>query len=240
MIAAVLNSPFNFGAPPGGDPYFASVVLGLHLDGTDGSTTITDVKGNTCAAVNGAAISTAQSKFGGASLLLDGTNDHVQITNPGAAFDLGSSDFTFDWWFRSANVATPSSQPIWAWRNTAGSSVAQLAPFLRSGALRLILSFDGSTVATLAAFGAASMSLSNNTWHFCRMTRSGSDFKLYIDGTQRGSTYTNATAFTNLSGDCWLGRRHTVYYPGNIDDFLVTIGVARDGAEVPSAEFLNS
>ena len=235
-----LLNPYLFAAAAGGDPYWANVVLGLHLDGTDGSTTITDVKGNTCTAVNGAAISTAQSKFGGASLLLDGTNDHVQITDPGAAFDLGSSDFTFDWWFYNANVATSSSRPIWAWRNTSGSNNAQLAPYLRANALRMFISFDGVTNATTAAFGAGSMSLSNDTWHFCRMTRSGSDFKLYIDGAQRGSTYTNATAFTNLSRDCWLGRVNLTYYPGSIDDFLVTIGVARDGAEVPTAAFLDS
>jgi hypothetical protein len=212
----------------------------LHLDGTNGSTTITDVKGNACTAVNGAAISTAQSKFGGSSLLLDGTNDHVQITNPGSAFDLGSSNFTIDWWFRSANVAITSSKPMWAWRNTGAANNSHIACNLRSNALRVAISFDNSTDATTAAFGAASMSISNDTWHFCRLTRSGSDFKLFIDGTQRGSTYSNATSFTNVSRDCWLGKNNAAYYPDYLDDFRVTIGVARDGSEVPTAAFPDS
>ena len=74
-MSSFLN-PYRFAAAAGGDPDWANVVLLLHLDGTDGSTTITDVKGNTCTTINTAAISTAQSKFGGASLLLDGLADH--------------------------------------------------------------------------------------------------------------------------------------------------------------------
>jgi hypothetical protein len=237
-MSFIIN-PYRF-ATGASDPYWSSVVSLLHLNGANGSTTITDVKGNTCTAAGGAAISTAQSKFGGASLLLDGSNDNVQITDPGSSFNLGSSDFTFDWWFRHANVATSTSHPVWAWRNTSGSNNVLLAPFVRSSALRVTISFDGSTDATTAAFGTASMSLSNDTWHFCRLTRSGSDFKLFIDGTQRGTTYTNATAFTNVSRDCWLGRRNLAYYPGYIDDFRVTIGVARVGTEVPTIAFPDS
>lgn len=243
MVSSILQhrrKAFRSSGPT--DPYFASVVALLHLDGTDGSTTITDVKGNTCTANSGAAISTAQSKFGGASLLLDGTNDHVRITNPGSAFDLGSSDFTFDWWFQTANVAITSSKPIISWRHSGDVNNSQLVANLRGNALRVGISFDGSSDATLAAFGTGSMSLVNNTWHFCRLIRSGPDYKLYIDGVQRGSTYTPAgnPSFSNLSRDCWLGKNNLAYYPGYIDDFRVTIGVARDGSEVPTAAFPDS
>jgi hypothetical protein len=221
------------------DPDFASVVALLHLDGSDGSTTITDVKGNTCAASGGATISTAQSKFGGASLLLDGTNDHVQITSPGSAFDLGSSNWTFDWWFRSADVATSTPRTLWSWRNTGAANNTQLAAQVRSNSIRVTVSFDGATDNTFAAFGTAAMSISNNTWHFCRMVRNGADYRLFIDGVQRGSTYTPAgnPSFSNLSRDCWIGRNNATYFPGYIDDFRVTIGVARDGSEVPTAAF---
>ena len=236
----MIINPYRFAAAGPTDPYWSSVVALLHLDGTNGSTTITDVKGTTCTAVNGAAISTAQSKFGGSSLLLDGTNDHVQITSPGSAFDLGSSDFTLDWWFNSANVAITSSKPMWSWRHTGAANNTQLAANLRGSCIRVTISFDGVNDATLAAFGTSSMSLVNDTWHFCRMTRSGSDFKLFIDGTQRGTTYTNSTAFSNLSRDCWLGRNNLTYFPGYLDEFRVSIGVARDGSEVPTAAFPNA
>lgn len=243
MVSSILQHRRKGFRPSGPtDPYWANVVALLHLDGTNGSTTITEVKGHTCTAVNGAAISTAQSKFGGASLLLDGTNDYVQITSPGSAFDLGSSDFTFDWWFQTANVAISSSKPIISWRHNDGVNNSQLVVNLRANALRVGISFDGSSDATLAAFGTGSMSLVNDTWHFCRLTRSGSDFKLFIDGVQRGSTYTPAgnPSFSNLSRDCWLGKNNLTYFPGYIDEVRVTIGVARDGSELPTSAFPNA
>lgn len=214
----------------------------MHLNGANASTTITDQKGNTTTATNGAAISTAQSQFGGSSLLLDGTDDFVQIANPGSAFDLGSSDFTFDWWFRTSNVSITSSKPMWSWRHTGAANNTQFAANLRSGAIRVTVSFDGVTDNTFAAFGTGAMSLVNDTWHFCRITRSGADYKLFIDGVQKGTTYTPAgnPSFTNLSRDCWLGRNNLTYFPGYIDDFRVTIGVARSGSEVPTAAFPDS
>ena len=241
MVSSTLQHRRKAFRPSGPtDPYWANVVALLHLDGTNGSTTITDVKGNTCTAVNGAAISTAESRFGGASLLLDGINDHIAIDDPGSAFDLGSSNFTFDWWFRSPNVAGGSNRPMWSWRHTGAVNNTQIAATLRANAIRLTISFDGINDVTFAAFGTASMSLTNDTWHFARVTRSGSTFRLFVDGTQRGTTYTNATAFSALSRQCWLGRNNISYFEGNLDDFRVTIGVARDGAEVPTVAFPDS
>jgi hypothetical protein len=89
----------------GGDPNFGSVVALLHFDGTNGSTTFTDQKGNTWTAVSGAKISTAQSKFGGASLLLNGSSDYATVPNF-AGLDFGSGNFTIEGWVRPANVTS--------------------------------------------------------------------------------------------------------------------------------------
>ena len=64
-----------------GDVYYPQTSLLMHFNGTNGSTTMTDNSKNniTVTATNGAAISTAQSKFGGTSLLLDGTDDYLQV-----------------------------------------------------------------------------------------------------------------------------------------------------------------
>lgn len=238
----MIINPFIFAAAPSGpsDPLWGSVVTLLHLDSAAGSV-LTDQKGNTCLLGGGATIDAAQKKFGAGSLSLDGTNDYVVIDDPGSAFDLGSSAFTFDWWFYNSNVSITSSKPMWSWRHTDGNNNTQLAANLRGGAIRVSISFDGSSDATLAAFGTGSMSLVNDTWHFCRLTRAASEFKLFIDGTQRGTTYTNATAFSALSRQCWLGKNNLTYFPGHIDDFRVTIGGGpRDGSEVPTAAFPDS
>src|SRR3990167_5305793 len=81
-------------------------VLMLHMDGTDGATTFTDSSDNakTMTAVGNAQIDTAQSKFGGASGLFDGTGDW--LTTPDSTdWDLGTGDFTIDFWIRFSSVA---------------------------------------------------------------------------------------------------------------------------------------
>src|SRR3990167_7743345 len=51
----------------------------LHMDGTNGSTTFTDEIGKTVTANGNAQISTAQSKFGGASGLFNGAGDWIDV-----------------------------------------------------------------------------------------------------------------------------------------------------------------
>jgi hypothetical protein len=74
------------------DALFDDVVLLLHADGTDGSTTITDSSSyaHTCTAAGGAKISTdVAAMFGGASLKMDGTSAVVNIPDH-ACFDFGA------------------------------------------------------------------------------------------------------------------------------------------------------
>src|SRR3990167_7740340 len=75
--------------------------LMLHMDGADASTTFTDETGKTVTANGNAQIDTAQSKFGGAAALFDGAGDYLTVSGS-ADWDLGTGDFTIDFWFRSA------------------------------------------------------------------------------------------------------------------------------------------
>lgn len=75
----------------------------LHCDGTDGSTTFSDngVTGHTVTANGNAQIDTAQSKFGNASGLFDGTGDYLTIPDH-ADWNFGTGNFTIDAWIRFA------------------------------------------------------------------------------------------------------------------------------------------
>lgn len=67
-----------------GDQNWYSKVLGLHCDGTNGSTTITDVKGKTATRFGNTQISTAQyPPLTGktSSLYFDGTGDYLTYAN---------------------------------------------------------------------------------------------------------------------------------------------------------------
>ena len=64
-----------------GDVYFSKVAALLPFDGTNGATSTTDSSNSnhTVTFGGGAEISTAQSKFGGSSLSLDGNGDYVEL-----------------------------------------------------------------------------------------------------------------------------------------------------------------
>jgi hypothetical protein len=75
----------------------------LHFDGADATTAFPDDAPTTVAhtwtAAGNAQVDTADSKFGGASLLLDGVGDWV-TTVDSADFTLGTSDFTIECWYK--------------------------------------------------------------------------------------------------------------------------------------------
>ena len=83
-----------------------NTVLLLHGDGTDGSTTFTDVTGKTVTPYGNAHISTAQSKFGGASMRFDGVGDRLVCNHPDFVFN--ASPFTVELWFYRVGAGTHS------------------------------------------------------------------------------------------------------------------------------------
>jgi hypothetical protein len=87
------------------DPNFASVVLLVGFDGSDGSTTFTDESGaaHALTAVGNVQVDTAQSKFGGASGLFDGAGDAITAADS-AAWHFGTGDFTVEAWVRFSRV----------------------------------------------------------------------------------------------------------------------------------------
>jgi hypothetical protein len=69
------------------------------MDGANASTSFIDNSPTpkTVVANGNIQISTAQSKFGGASAYFDGSGDFLQIAN-NQDFNMGSGDFTIEFW----------------------------------------------------------------------------------------------------------------------------------------------
>lgn len=82
----------------GSDPFWANVVSLLWFNGN-----LTDERGKTWTANNGASTSSAQSKFGGSSLLL--TNTQSIETAASTDFDF-PGQFCFDGWFYFASFGS--------------------------------------------------------------------------------------------------------------------------------------
>ena len=98
MLLPGLGAPI--GLIGGGVPDVNTLLL-LHCNGADTSTTFIDSsRSHKTVTPNGnSQIDTAQSKFGGASSLFDGTGDYLSVPDS-EDWNFGTGSFTFDFWVR--------------------------------------------------------------------------------------------------------------------------------------------
>lgn len=189
----------------------ANTVLLLHNDGNNGSTTFLDASLNhfPMAANAGGVISTAQSKFGGASGAFFGTNDSV-IT-PDAVGLTPSGDYTIDFWaFPTALVGGTFygalhkgfNGPYWFYIDSAGG--------WRFFASSTGVSWD---IAANVSIGAASVS----TWQHIAVSRSGNTYRLFNNGVQQSTFSNSSTPFQNTS-PFEVGNTGGTPFQGYIDE----------------------
>jgi hypothetical protein len=209
------------------DPSFANVSLLMH-----GNSTFLDSssKARTFTTTGSAAISSVQSKFGGASMLFNG-GYAAGSTGTLADFQFGTGNFTVEFWmWRSSTkadalvVATGtdgSSNGGWWFNFQAGNAV-----FFVGG---------GVNVTRVGANSADSL------WHHWAVARSGTAMRLFRDGTLVATTTTavNITASNIHVGGTPFDGGFDVAFNGYVDDLRITKGVARYTANftVPTAAF---
>jgi hypothetical protein len=166
--------------------------------------------------VGGARVSTAVSKYSGSSLYFDGTGDYaVQPTN--LNFGYGTGDFTIEFWLYLNTVS--ADQTIVS--NL--SSATSVNPHIYlNGASNTIRFFTNS------ADRITGSSLSANTWYHIAVCRASGSTKMFINGTQTGSTYTDANNYGTTApigiGTYWSSGSPvtTLTLNGYIDDLRVT------------------
>jgi len=210
-----------------GDAYYPQVAALLHFDGVNGSTVITDNSKNnlTVTAANGAAISTAQSKFGGASAFFDGVGDYLTVaSNSMFALD---TDFTIEFWFR---VTGTTGQGSSGEQGMAGSGA--------SGASRWMLRLQGTSTKVLSWWlntpsnnVVGSTSIQQNVWYNIALVRNGSstnNVKLYLNGTLESQS---TSTYSVPAESIYIGRGYSnfdgEYFQGYIDELRITNGYAR-------------
>lgn len=201
------------------------VVFGSHLDGTDGATAATDFSTAQAAKTitfNGnAQLDTGRTpKFGTAALLTDGSGDSITCADS-ADWDFGTGDFTIDFWWN------PISQAInQALFDVGGGYSLTGVQFYQSDSGSLQVYVHGVSV-----FGTLAPSFSNGTWYHLELARSGTDLRLFKDGTQLGSTATNSTDITGSVGGLIIGAGAggliTLDSNGSFDEPRISKGIAR-------------
>lgn len=230
------------GAVPATDPHFANVSLLLHMDGSNGSTTITDNSPSpqTLTANGNAQISTAQSVFGGACLALDGSGDYVSCP-AFAGIQFGSGNFTVEFRFRTTVInqrAVIFGQGNSAGSNSSGSVMIELT----AGNLIEASGFSGSSQVAICT---GTTSIAAGVWYAGCYERSGNDFRLMINGTVEDSANVSTTLNTSTNA-LGIGRfgefTSSLYVTGFIDEMRVTKGVARYGGNytLAASAFPNS
>ena len=160
---------------------------------------------NTFTGTGDAALSTVASKFGSASLLLDGNGDYIRPDNN---VFWGDADFTVEFWFRGGDVETGS---YFLFDNTiSGSDGIRIT--VASGYANLII--DG------VAYGIGG-SVTNNTWHNVAVVRNGNNYSMYLDGTNVGSRTVTAKDYSDRRFVLGAGQVSLGYqsFDGYIDEF---------------------
>jgi hypothetical protein len=183
--------------------YGDDCVLMLKCDGTDASTTFTDSSdsAHTVTANGNAQVDTAQSKFSGASLIVDGAGDYLSIPDSDN-WNLGTGDFTIDFFVRFNGDPSGTTTPL-------------LGQY-QNGTNKWEIYYD-NTVIWFRQNNAGSVDIdiqktwnpATATWYHVELDRSGSNWYFFIDGTQVGTTGSDASSIASFSGELYIGRRLT-------------------------------
>lgn len=180
------------------DPYWAQTTLILRMNGSDGSSTFNDSSsfGRTVTASNSTdfTVSTTQSKSGGTSCKCTGDGGRLRATNTSATELTG--DFTVEAWVYLTATPVGGCAPFGIYRATGTSYMIPL--WWTDNKLYLNDSGDKITGTT---------TVTRDAWHHIAVTRSGSTCRLWLDGTQEGSTYTQSNTFCSNGDYTYIGSK---------------------------------
>lgn len=198
----------------------AGLVLQLHLDGTNGSTTFTDSSAFARAPSGTAgtpALDTAQAKWGASSCYFDGT-DVIGYTND-VAFQLAAGDFTVECWCR------PSASGN-SWRGLVGFGNGSSGPCLYAtmgfGTLRPTFYGSGSSILTHQT------TMTPDTWNHVAACRKNGTVKVFLNGVQSTTsmTFTNTFPSSTVTVGASTFSGAGEGFTGHIDDVRIVKGLA--------------
>ena len=197
----------------------------LHINGTSGSQVFTDSTDNpkTIAANGNAQISTAQSKFGGASGYFDGLGDYLSVSSS-SDWNIGTGDFTIDFWYYADS---PSAEAEFfnmapAYNSTLENTRIKISrdySYIRGG-------INGSIVVSNSG------GVFDANWHHVALVRYSGNVNLFIDGvgitaTSNSSSVTNDNLYIGVGNHPEGTIPTTEYWKGYLDEIRVSNGIAR-------------
>ena len=155
------------------------------------------------------------STSGSGSVFLNGSAGTYFTYGSQAPFAFGTGDFTIEFWMYTANVI---SQNIFFDGRASGTN----------GAYPTIYFVNGNIYYLTAGINAITGTITTNTWYHIAVARSGTVTKMFVNGTQAGSPYTDTTNYL-ISGPtigCSSLATGVSPYTGYFSNFRIVKGTA--------------
>jgi hypothetical protein len=148
---------------------------------------------HTVTANGNAQVSTAQAKFGSGSYTSNSLAGFLQVT-PVTSFAFGTGNFTIEFWYRPVSFAT-------------AASLIGFRPVATNGNYPVIYVNTNTSVAYYTQATDRIVTATNvitiNQWNSIALVRNNSATRMYINGTQSGSTFGDGINY--LAGSCIIG-----------------------------------
>jgi hypothetical protein len=227
QLIALANGTATYGSSTiSADPYFTSVSLLLHMDGTNGSTTFVDSSFNKfpMTTVGVASVDTSAPMFGTGAMNLTTANGSAGLSTPitaGGPLDMGANDFTVEGWFNYGYNSGLDST-LFSTYSTAG--YGGMVVFAEHSDVYFMVIIG---VTQYACFSPTA-TLSTGVWHSWAAVRQGTSITAFLDGVAGTPVTIPAGAIlTDLTmgvGNQPLAANH---FKGEMDEVRVTKGIAR-------------
>jgi len=147
-----------------------------------------------------------------------------------ADFNFGSGDFTVDFWVNYRSTPVSGSQYTFYSQETDANN--QIGFFLENvgGTLKYRFYVYASSSYSIH-IEVPVVTLAINTWYHMALVRNGSNWFIFQDGVQIGSTTVSSVSYLDSTGSFLIGARGfstlADYFNGYIDEFRVSKGIAR-------------
>ena len=198
-----------------------------HMDGTDGSNLFLDDNGTqgrgnavVATAINNAQISTAQSKFGSASAVFDGTNDIIALgrdDDSNYVLVPRTGEFTWELWIRFDNVSTGS---IFLATSIYGA-YGDANPVGRSW-MGLLYGKPTFTINGGPTISDTTNASADTWYHFAASRDSSNDVRFFLNGTLIGTSNSSATIAAGYVALGGTGNGYDLDFDGYIDELRIS------------------
>lgn len=223
------------------DPYIDLLVLGIHFNGTNGSTTFTDIKGHTFTAFGNAQLSTTGQKYGTACGIFDGSGDYIRAPYS-SDWSPGSGDYCVEGWINPTTISILRTI-VSAYYNPSATYGWNFA-IDSSGALYVNLRDSGGNYYNVGTAGSV---ISAGVWQHVAFSKQGTTYRIFASGVKQAEQTISAVPYVDPSCGLIFGRwddsgESARDFYGTIDDFRIYKGAAVRTADFtpPSGQFPDS